>query len=776
MTTAKPLIIPGRPFPLGATWDGEGVNFALFSAHAERVELCLFDESGEHETQRIALPEYELQVWHGYVPKLAPGALYGYRVYGPYEPYLGHRFNPHKLLLDPYARQLKGRLYLKDVHCGYEVNHPRQDLSFDSRDSAALMPKCVIVNPHFVWHDHHAQVPWSDTIIYETHVRGFTMLHEGIPVLQRGTFAGFSDDKIIGYLKALGITSVELMPVHAYVDESFLTQKGLSNYWGYNTFSFFALEPRYLSQGRVDEFKLMVNKLHDAGIEVLLDVVYNHTAEGNQLGPTLSFRGIDNATYYRLQPDDRRYYVNDTGCGNTVNLSHPRVLQMVMDSLRYWVIEMHVDGFRFDLASTLGREAHGYDRGAGFFDAVRQDPVLSRIKHIAEPWDIGPGGYQLGRFPTGSAEWNDRFRDTTRRFWRGDGGLLPQLATQLLGSSDIFEHDGRQPWATINYVASHDGFTLADIVSYNERHNEANGENNRDGHSANYSANYGVEGPTDNPDIQEIRRRQRRNMLATVLLSQGTPMLLAGDEFGRSQRGNNNAYCQDNAISWINWAAVTGAELSFLEFVRRLIHLRREHPVLHRPHFLHGTHTSLRTGFKDVEWISTGGGPMLWDHWQDPNARCLGLLLAGDAGEYMAADGRLLIDDTLLLIFNAYNGPVPFILPRAKIPVYWSLILDTAHPERPADTVVIPAGGNFTVEPRTVSVFKLLYDLPTAPPEQPATATPDAVARPAATAPEAAAVVAQSDTTTITDKTHEASDKAAPSTAHPVPTTDSEAK
>jgi len=711
MTVHKPKVWPGRPYPLGATWDKQGVNFALFSAHAEKVELCLFDSSGQHETDRIVLPEYTDQVWHGYLPALPPGTLYGYRVYGPYEPHLGHRFNHHKLLLDPYAKQLKGRLRLNDVHCGYRLDDPARDLSFDRRDSASHMPKCVVVDPGFPWSSAHApQVPWSETIIYENHVRGFTMLHEGIPPEQRGTFAGMAHPELVNYLRALGITSVELMPVHAFVDEGFLLEKNLSNYWGYNTFAFFALEPRYLSEdGDVTEFKTLVRRLHDAGIEVLLDVVYNHTAEGNELGPTLSFRGIDNASYYRLRGDDCRYYINDTGCGNTVNISHPRVLQMVMDSLRYWVQEMQVDGFRYDLASTLGREEYGYDRGSGFFDAVRQDPILSKVKHIAEPWDIGPGGYQLGHFPPGSVEWNDRFRDTVRRFWKGDEGILPDLASCLLGSSDIFEHDGRRPWTSVNYVASHDGFPLADLVSYQERHNHINGEDNRDGHPVNFSDNYGVEGPTNDPSILEMRLRQRRNMLATVLLAQGTPMLLAGDEFGRSQQGNNNAYCQDNPISWVNWASISDLDQAFLEFVQRLIKLRQDHPALCRPRFLHGQYRSESTGLSDVEWINPEGKAMAPEHWHDHTARCLGLLLAGDADSFTTLDGQSQQDDTLLLLFNAYVGSVPFRLPDIQRDVHWRCLLDTAHPELETGGLSVAAGSIYHLEPRTMTVFSLVH-------------------------------------------------------------------
>jgi isoamylase len=700
---------PGKPYPLGATWDQRGVNFALFSAHAERVELCLFDDRGEKEIARIPLPEYTHQVWHGYFPDLRPGTLYGYRVFGLYEPHLGHRFNHHKLLLDPYARQLHGQLRLAQIHCGYRVDSNEKDLSFDTRDSAPSMPKCVVTDPSFSWHDikRLPLVNWPDAVLYEVHVRGFTKLHKGIPEHQRGTFAAMAHPEIIAYLKALGITSVELMPVHAFADDDFLVQKGLNNYWGYNTFAFFALEPRYFSSGGgIAEFKNMVHRLHDAGIEVLLDVVYNHTAEGNELGPTISFRGIDNASYYRLQ-SDRRHYVNLTGCGNTVNLSHPRVLQMVLDSLRYWVTEMHVDGFRFDLASTLGREEHDFDPGSSFFDAFRQDPVLSQVKVIAEPWDIGPGGYRLGSFPAGTLEWNDRFRDTVRRFWRGDEGMLPSLATNLLGSADLFEHDGRRPWASVNYVACHDGFTLADLTSYKERHNHGNGENNNDGHPINYSDNYGVEGPTDNREVLATRLRQRRNMLATVFLAQGSPMLLAGDELGRSQGGNNNAYCQDNIVSWLNWPGINSEDWVLLHFVRRLLELRREQPVLRRPHFLHGRFVSPSTGFRDVEWISPSGGLMHKEHWQDPNARCLGVLLVGDARPNSGYEDPSQPETTLLLVFNAHPHPIQFTIPEVESSMRWISLLDTAQPERAAGDLIVPARGYFQAEPRSVAVFSL---------------------------------------------------------------------
>ena len=545
----------GSPYPLGATWDGLGINFAVFSAHAERIELCLFDPGGRREIARVDLPECTDEVWHGYLPNAGTGLIYGYRAYGPYRPQEGHRFNPYKLLLDPYARRLIGKLRWTDALFGYRVDSPRSDLSFDRRDSAPSMPKAIVSDDVFDWGDDRPpNIPWSRTVIYEAHLRGMTMLRDDIRPNERGTFAALVNPKVIKHLQSLGITAVELLPIHAFVQDRHLIAHGLKNYWGYNSLSFFSVEPAYLSNGSRNEMRVAVRRLHAAGIEVILDVVYNHTAEGSELGPTISFRGLDNASYYRLVQDNRRHCVNDTGTGNTMNLSHPRVLQMVMDSLRYWVTSFHIDGFRFDLGVTLGREAHGFDPGSGFFDALQQDPVLTRVKLISEPWDLGPGGYQLGHHPPGFAEWNDRFRDSTRRFWRGDPGERPELAARLAGSGDLFDRYARRPWASINYVASHDGFTLADVVSFTQRHNETNAEANNDGAVENYSANWGVEGATSDEKITDIRARVRRAMLATVMFADGTPMLLAGDEFGRTQQGNNNAYCQDNEISWMDWA------------------------------------------------------------------------------------------------------------------------------------------------------------------------------------------------------------------------------
>src|SRR5436309_8545693 len=596
----------GSPYPLGATWDGLGTNFAVFSAHAERIDLCLFDPSGKRQIQAYTLPERTDEVWHGYLPNARAGLLYGYRAYGPYDPQNGHRFNHYKLLLDPYARRIAGELRWSDALFGYRVNSPRADLSFDRRDSAAGMYKAVVTDESFNWADDRPpNIPWSDTVIYEVHLRGLSMLREDMRPNERGTFAALAEPEFIAHLRRLGVTAVELLPIHAFVQDRHLLQNGLSNYWGYNTVGFFAIEPRYLSDGTANEMRVAVRRLHAAGIELILDVVYNHTAEGSEAGPTLSFRGLDNASYYRLVPDNRRRCINDTGTGNTVNLSNARVLQMVMDSLRYVVTQIHIDGFRFDLGVTLGREPYGFDLGAGFFDALRQDPILSRVKLISEPWDVGPGGYQLGHHPPGFAEWNDRFRDSIRRFWRGDTQQRAEFAARLAGSSDLFDRHARRPWASVNFAASHDGFTLADVVSYEQKHNEANGEDSRDGHNDNYSANWGAEGPSDDPKINETRGRVQRGLLATVLFSHGTPMLLAGDEFGRTQRGNNNAYCQDNEISWLDWA---NRDRGMEDYTARLAAIRAAHPELSNPQFLRD---------EDVEWLQADGSPFGETAWRD---------------------------------------------------------------------------------------------------------------------------------------------------------------
>ncbi len=703
--TARTAVWPGKPHPLGATWDGFGVNFALFSAHAERVELCLFDKTGQRELERVTLPEHTDEVWHGYLPDARPGQLYGYRVHGPYEPEEGHRFNPNKLLLDPYARALFGGFKWSDAHYGYRVGSTREDLSFDRRDNARGMPKCRVVDGAFTWgHDRPRPVPWSDTVLYETHPRGFTMRHPDVPKQLRGTFAGMSTASVIEHLKALGVTSIELLPIQAMADEQHLVTRGLTNYWGYNSIGFFAPEPRCMSTGVLSEFKTMVARLHEAGIEVILDVVYNHTAEGNHLGPTLSFKGIDNLSYYRLMPDNPRFYINDTGTGNTLNFAHPRVVQMVMDSLRYWVTEMHVDGFRFDLATVLAREPYGFDPGSGFLDAVRQDPVLADVKLIAEPWDVGPGGYQVGNFPPGWAEWNDRYRDTVRRYWRGDDGMLPELAGRIAGSSDLFEKRGRRPWSSVNFITAHDGFTLHDLVSFNDKHNWANGEENRDGHSANCSWNHGVEGETADPAINALRARQKRNLLATLFLSQGTPMMLAGDEMNHSQGGNNNAYCQDNETTWLDWSR---KDPGLLAFVRRLIALRKAHPVLRRPVFLHGKDTAAN-GLKDIVWYNSQGVEKTAEHWRNTQARCIALLLNGHAGRHLGVDGQPLTDGVLLIVLNAHAEAVAVTLPDVPGGRGWRCALDTRQKDGAGEERMHLAGRPTLVDGRSVLVFTLV--------------------------------------------------------------------
>jgi len=694
---------PGRPYPRGATWDGEGVNFALFSEHAEKVELCVFDENARRERQRIVLRERTDHVWHCYLPEARPGLLYGYRVYGPYKPEEGNRYNPNKLLVDPYSREISGTLRWNDALYGYTAGHKREDLSFDRRDSAPFAPRSRVVDTAFTWgDDRRPDVPWHDTVIYELHVRGFTMRHAGVPASLRGTYAALASAPVIEHLKRLGVTTVELMPVHAFIDDRQLVDRGLRNYWGYNTLGFFSPEMRYSASGSSKEFKTMVKTLHSAGIEVIIDVVYNHSCEGNHLGPTLSFRGIDNAAYYRLAPDNRRQYVDYTGCGNTVNLEHPRVLQLVMDSLRYWAQEMHVDGFRFDLAPALAREGGTVDRFGGFFDVICQDPVLNRVKLIAEPWDIGAGGYQVGNFPLGWAEWNDRYRDGMRAYWKGDGGLIGEFARRLTGSSDLYGREGRRPHASVNFITAHDGFTLHDLVSYNDKHNEANGEQNRDGHNHNLSWNCGVEGPSEDPQIVALRERQKRNFIATLLLSQGVPMLLAGDELGRSQNGNNNAYCQDNEINWIDWTLDEGRR-RLLKFVRRLTALRREHPAFRRRDFFAGR--PLHGGdVKDLLWLQPHGSEMSREQWEHEHARCLGVYLAGAALRDIDRRGRLLRDEDFLLLFNAHHENVPFVLPAiAGDP--WKALFDTAlEPARPAQRTYAP-GEHYPLSGRSLALL-----------------------------------------------------------------------
>ena len=671
---------PGKPYPLGATWDGAGVNFSLFSENATKVELCLFDRHDDRRETRIPMTEQTHQVWHVYLPEVRAGQFYGYRVHGPYEPQLGHRFNPSKLLLDPYAKAITRTVRWSDALFGYRIGDPEQDLSRDDRDSAPDMPKCVVVDPAFSWgNDVPPAIPWHQTIIYELHVKGFTMRHPAVPPELRGTYAALTCSEVIDYLKALGVTAVELMPVHQFIADKHLEDRSLTNYWGYNSIGFFAPDARYANSGvtgeQVAEFKSMVRALHREGIEVILDVVYNHTGEGNHLGPTLCFRGVDNASYYRLVPEDRRYYMDYTGCGNTLDMTHPRVLQLITDSLRYWVREMHVDGFRFDLASTLARELHDVDRLGAFFDIIQQDPVISQVKLIAEPWDLGPGGYQVGNFPALWAEWNAAYRDTVRRFWKGDAGQVGGLGYRLTGSSDLYGHSGRLPYASINFITAHDGFTLHDLVSYNEKHNEANGEDNRDGHNDNLSWNCGAEGETDNPEVLALRERQKRNFLATLFLSQGVPMLLSGDEIGRTQKGNNNAYCQDNEISWVDWK-LDKPRRELLEFSRCVIRLMNEHPVLRRRHFFQGRHIR-GSEVKDLAWFRPDGKEMNDEDWNNSETRCFGLRLAGDAIEELDARGNRIVDDTLLILLNAYHEAIPFTLPAHRRKVRWEVVMDT---------------------------------------------------------------------------------------------------
>ena len=694
---------PGKPEPRGALWDGEGVNFALFSEHAEAVDLCIFDATGRRELQRIRVRERTDQVWHCYLPEARPGLLYGYRVHGRYAPHEGHRFNPHKLLLDPYARSIDGQLRWSDAMFAYQVAARREDLTLDRRDNARGMPKCKVIDPAFTWaDDRRPNVPWHDMVIYEAHVRGFTMQHPAVPPALRGTFAGFATAPVIEYLQRLGVTTVELMPVHAFVDDRRLIEQGLRNYWGYNSIGYFAPEPRYLASGKVHEFKTMVKTLHSVGLEVIVDVVYNHTAEGNHLGPTLCFRGLDNASYYRLQANEPRFYVDYTGCGNTLNMRHPRVLQMIMDSLRYWVTEMHVDGFRFDLASSLARELHAVDKLAAFFDILRQDPVLNQVKLIAEPWDIGEGGYQVGNFPPGWAEWNDKYRDTMRAYWKGDGGLIGEFARRLTGSSDLYGRTGRLPHASINFITAHDGFTLHDLVSYTVKHNEANGESNRDGTDNNLSWNTGVEGPTDDDAIRTLREQRKRNFMATLLLSQGVPMLVAGDEIGRTQNGNNNPYCQDNAVSWIDWTLSSDSQ-ALLAFVQRMIALRAQHPVFHRRHFFEGR--PLRgTNIKDILWLKPDGAEMTEQEWSQDFARCLGVYLEGEALDEVDARGRPVVDDGFLVLFNAHHEPVPFTLPRLS-PGHWRPLIDTVQPDGLADAATFQPGDLYPLQGRALALL-----------------------------------------------------------------------
>lgn len=670
------VLEPGAPYPLGASFDGLGVNFAVFSANAERIDLSIFDPTGRKELARLELPEWTDEVWHGYLPGATPGLVYGFRAHGRYEPENGHRFNPNKLLLDPYAKQVTGQLRWTDALYGYRLHSGRKDLSFDRRDSAPAMPKAVVARTAFDWTgDVRPRVPWSDTIIYEAHAKGLTKLLEAVPARERGTYAALGHPAVIDHLRRIGVTTLELLPIHDFVHDRRLQEGGLVNYWGYNTLSFFAPERRYMGTEDADELRIAIRRLHAAGIEVVLDVVYNHTAEGSELGPTLNFRGLDNATYYRLVQDNPRHCVNDTGTGNTLDLSHPRVLQMVADSLRHWAESYHVDGFRFDLGVTLGRDGNnGFDPRSGFFDVLRQDPVLNGLKLISEPWDIGPGGYQLGNHPPGFAEWNDKFRDATRRFWRGDEIMRPEFASRISGSADLFDRRARRPWASVNFVTAHDGQPLRDLVSYERKHNWANGEHNKDGHSENYSCNWGVEGPSSDPAVQELRDRVARSMLTTLLCSLGTPMLTAGDEFGRTQKGNNNAYCQDNPISWVDWSLLdTPRWRNLAEFVSRLTAIRRQLPLLRPESFLHGE-VEMAHGLLDIDWFDERGLHLSAEDWQNAEGRALVMRRVRQC-----PDGSL---EAVTVLMNGSHEPLTFMLPPPAR-LERRLLIDSADPLAP---------------------------------------------------------------------------------------------
>ncbi len=702
---------PGRPYPLGASWDGAGVNFALFSEHATAVELCLFDpDNPARETHRIGVREHTDQVWHAYLPEARPEWFYGYRVDGPWDPAAGHRFNAAKVLIDPYAKAIAGTVSWSDAMFGHRVGAAEGDLVRDDRDNAAYLPKSVVVDSAFTWGDDRSpRTPWHRTVIYEVHVKGFTARQPDVPRAKRGTYSGLASPASIEHLTRLGVTAVELLPVHHSVSEKDLRDRGLGNYWGYNSIGYFAPDARFSSVGargaQVAEFKTMVKTLHQAGIEVILDVVYNHTAEGNHLGPTLAFRGIDNAAYYRLDASSPHRYVDYTGCGNTLNMMHPRTIQLIMDSLRYWVLDMHVDGFRFDLAATLARELHDVDRLSAFFDVIHQDPVISQVKLIAEPWDLGHGGYQVGNFPVGWAEWNGKFRDTVRRFWRSDAGQLAELGYRLTGSSDLYEPGGRRPYASVNFVTAHDGFTLHDLVSYGAKHNEDNGEANRDGSDDNLSWNGGVEGPTDDAKVTALRERQMRNFLATLFLSQGIPMLCGGDEIARTQGGNNNAYCQDNDISWFQWA-LSRPGVRLLEFTRRVIRLRLDNPVFHRRAFFHGRRV-LGAASKDLSWFRPDGKEMTDDDWTSSQNRCVGLRLAGDAIDEVDDMGEPVVGDTFLVLLNAHHQAMPFILPAHEARVRWEPVLDTRDWDVADRTRVFRAGDVYDLDGRSLVVLHL---------------------------------------------------------------------
>ncbi len=707
---ARPCL-PGKPYPLGATWDGTGVNFALYSENATKVELCLYDGRSRRESDRIQLPEQTAFVWHGYVPNLQPGQLYGYRVHGPWEPARGLRFNPAKLLIDPYAKAVAGRIDWDKPIFPYRFGGENSDMVIDRRDSASGMPKGIVTSPYFDWeHDRPPRIPLSDSIIYEVHVRGFSMLNEQIQPELRGTYAGLASAAALKYLKRLGVTAVELMPVHQFVHDKVLVDRGLRNYWGYNTLNYFSPESQYCSSGdqgsQVPEFKAMVKALHREGIEVILDVVYNHTAEGNQLGPMLSFRGIDNPTYYKLVPDNQRYYMDYTGTGNSLNVRHPQVLKLIMDSLRYWVTEMHVDGFRFDLAATLARELHDVDRLSAFFDIIHQDPIISQVKLIAEPWDVGNGGYQVGNFPVLWAEWNGKYRDTVRRYWKGDEGQLSDLGYRFTGSSDLYQNDGRRPNASINFVTAHDGFSLEDLVSYNDKHNEANGENNQDGANDNNSWNMGAEGPTDNPDILAARERQKRNFLATLLMSQGVPMICGGDELGRTQHGNNNAYCQDNEISWYDWK-LDPRKKKLLEFTCKLIEFRKRHPNFRRRRFFQDREV-YHPSSKDIAWYRTDGQEMTQEQWNTGWMRSLAMMLNGATLGQVDNAGEPITDDTFLVMLNSSGDSVTYTLPQSPRNRGWRLLLNTYDLDDPFGERLLD--GTLEVAGRSVVVLRELAE------------------------------------------------------------------
>lgn len=700
---------PGKAYPLGATYDGVGTNFALFSEAAERVELCLFDDNGA-ET-RVVLPEVDGFIWHGFLPDVVPGQHYGYRVHGPYDPSAGQRCNPNKLLIDPYAKAIDGEFQWDQALFSY--NFGDEDSRNDD-DSAGRMPKSVVINPYFDWGtDRPPQRPYTDSVIYEAHVKGLTQRHPDVPERDRGTYAGVANPAIIEHLKGLGVTAIELMPVHHFANDSTLIDRGLSNYWGYNTIGFFAPDPKYTSGvtagGQVQEFKAMVRALHQADIEVILDVVYNHTAEGNHLGPTLSFRGIDNAAYYRLVDDDPKYYMDYTGTGNSLNAGHPHALQLIMDSLRYWVTEMHVDGFRFDLASTLAREFYDVDRLSTFFEMVQQDPVISQVKLIAEPWDVGPGGYQVGNFPPQWTEWNGKYRDAVRDFWRGEESTLGEFASRLTGSADLYEQTSRRPVASINFVTAHDGFTLRDLVSYNEKHNEANGDDNNDGESDNRSWNCGVEGPTDDPGIETLRRRQQRNFLATTLLSQGVPMICHGDELGRTQGGNNNGYCQDNEITWVDWES---ADTELIAFTGAVAAIRTAHPIFRRRRFFTGRPVRTRGAqdVPDVAFFTPSGSEMTDEDWNTAFGKSVAVYLNGQGIPDLDERGQRVVDDSFVLCFNAHDEAIEFTLPPDQFGQRWQLLLDTAGDVATADAEAAPveAGATVTVDGRALTLFRTL--------------------------------------------------------------------